>query len=81
SWLLDSAASTCISNNRSHFSTYTRYTETDTHKIIGIGSKQADGYGTVKRDFTVNGKTRTVTFERVLHLPSAPHNIISLGKL
>ncbi|CAK5269963.1 unnamed protein product [Mycena citricolor] len=78
SWLLDSAASVHISDNKSLFSSYESLKN---HKIIGIGSRSAEGQGTVQLVFEVRGRTTNVTLERVLYLPSSPYNIISLGKL
>ncbi|KAF7334034.1 hypothetical protein MVEN_02308800 [Mycena venus] len=77
SWLLDSAASTHIAN-KTIFSTFFPLSN---HEVIGIGSKRAEGNGTVTLQFTTGSRTNNVTLQRVLYLPSSPHNLISLGKL
>jgi hypothetical protein len=52
----------------------------DNHNIVGIGSKPAEGQGTVKIQFKIDSKLTTVTLQRVLYVPSSPYNLISLGK-
>jgi hypothetical protein len=78
SWLLDSAASVHITNNKSIFSSYIPL---DNHNIVGIGSKPAEGQRPVQLQFKVGSKLTTVTLQRVLYLPTSPYNLISLGKL
>lgn len=79
SWLADTAASSHITNNRAAF---TDYTSLHTH-VSGIGRQPADvqGCGTVHIRTTVSDELHTVKLTNVLHVPTARHNILSIGRL
>ena len=80
-WLADSAATTHIARNKSHFMDYI----TELNEIEGIapGSHlKTIGRGTIKLDFLVkNKKIFTVQLKDVKHAPTAPNNLISIGWL
>nr|GAT55525.1 predicted protein [Mycena chlorophos] len=78
SWLLDSGSSIHVANDRSIFQTYTAL---QGHHVYGIGKLSAPGEGSVRLQFTIDGRVNTVTLLNVVYLPSSPHNIISLGKM
>ena len=77
-WLLDSACSRTIVRNKSNFTTYS---ETPGHKIVGIGDSAGIGRGTVPLSFAVGKKSRACMMRDVLHCPTAPFNLVSLGRL
>ena len=80
-WLADSAATTHIARNKSHFTDYI----TKPNEIEGVtpGSPlKTIGRGTIKLDFLVkNKKIFTVQLKDVKHAPTAPNNLISIGWL
>lgn len=78
SWLLDSGSSVHITNNKSIFSAYV---PAKNHTVVGIGSTQAEGIGSVKLKLSIGKQTTYIMLERVLYLPNSPHNLVSLGKL
>src|SRR5579859_2903306 len=78
SWLLDSAASTHIVNNKSYF---TQYQETPRSSVIGIALAAQPGRGTVKISSRVSDATNIIKLKDVLYVPNAPHNLICLAKI
>src|ERR1700678_3303866 len=68
SWLSDSACTSHIARNKSHFITYTA---TPGHKISGFGNVPGLGRGTIRLESTVNGKSHTITLKDVVHAPDA----------
>ena len=80
-WLADSVVTTHIARNKSHFTDYI----TEPNEIEGIvpGSPlKMIGRGTMKLDFLVkNKKIFTVQLKDVKHAPTAPNNLISIGRL
>src|SRR6266481_6414488 len=81
-WLADSAATTHIARNRSHFMDYI----SKPNEIEGIapGSPlKTIGRGTIKIDFLVKNKNKifTVQLKDVKHAPTAPNNLISIRPL
>ena len=77
SWLSDSACTSHIAQNKSHFITYMA---TPGHKISGFGNVPGLGRGTIKLESTVNGKSHTITLKDVVHAPDAPFNLISISR-
>lgn len=47
----------------------------------GVGTDTAIGVGTVQLKSRVQGRDINITLNDVLHLPSLPHNLISLGRI
>ena len=81
-WLADSAATTHIARNRSHFMDY--ITEPNEIEGIALGLPlKTIGRGTIKIDFLVKNKNKifTVQLKDVKHAPMAPNNLISIGWL
>src|SRR5271168_2346335 len=77
SWLSDSACTSHIAWNKSHFITYTA---TPGHKISGFGNVPGLGRGTIRLESTVNKKSHTITLKDVVHAPDAPFNLISISR-
>ncbi|KAJ7050020.1 hypothetical protein C8F01DRAFT_1175395 [Mycena amicta] len=77
SWLLHSAASSHVTNDKSILSSYSPLENV----TIGIGSRPAIGTGTAELEFYVRSKRTKVTLLNVLYVPSSPHNFLSMGKL
>src|ERR1700678_2383037 len=77
SWLSDSACTSHIARNKSHFITYTA---TPGHQISGFGNVPGLGRGTIRLESTVNGKSHTITLKDVVHAPDAPFNLISISR-
>ena len=78
SWLLDSAASTHIINNKSLFH---QYHETPGHTVKGLGSASGMGRGVVKISSRIGTTISNITLQDALYVPAAPHNLICLGKI
>src|SRR6266481_3257334 len=81
-WLANSAATTHIARNRSHFTDY--ISELNEIKGITLGSPlKTIRRGTIKIDFLVKNKNKifTVQLKDVKHAPMAPNNLISIGQL
>ena len=76
SCLADSACTSHLTLERSYF---TEYTPTSGHFVKGLGNQPVLGRGTVKSTSHVDGKSYPITLNNVLHVPNAPHNLISLG--
>jgi transposase InsO family protein len=77
-WYADSAATSHITNRREIFETYTAIKT----RVRGIGSTaKAIGRGSVTLQCKINGKTRLLNLKSVLHIPDAPNNLVSIGRL
>ena len=77
SWLSDSACTSHIARNKSHFITYTA---TPGHRIFGFGNFPRLGQGTIKLESTIDGKSWIITLKDVVHAPDAPFNCISISR-
>lgn len=78
-WLGDTGSQVHIVSDRSLFE---EYVSTPGRTICGVGSTNVEGYGTVKLQFIVDGKSSgRVTLIDVLHVPTIPYHLISLGRL
>src|SRR6266481_4178370 len=81
-WLANSVATTHIARNRSHFMDY--ISEPNEIEGIALGSPlKTIRRGTIKFDFLVKSKNKifTVQLKDVKHAPTAPNNLISIGRL
>lgn len=81
SWLLDSGASSHMTNNRANFSAYI-----DVKPIVIETAKKgltlsAIGLGTVTASFEYKGIAHTYPIHNVLYVPDLSHNLLSLAKL
>jgi len=79
-WLADSAATTHIVRQCTHFESYMLETS-DIEGITPGASLRMYGRGNVPVEFKVKNKTYSVTLQDVKHVPNAPNNIISIGWL
>ena len=81
-WLANSVATTHIARNRSHFTDYTSEPNEIQGIALGLPLKTI-GRGTIKIDFLVKyqNKIVTVQLKDVKHAPTAPNNLISIGRL
>ena len=78
SWLLDSAASSHIVNNKSYFH---QYQETPGKIIKGMGSASQPGRGTIKISTRIGDTTNSIKLKDVLYVPESPQNLICLAKI
>jgi len=80
SWLVDSAASAHMCWMRACFDDYQR----STGRSVTMGEKGSvatAGVGTVVLNVIVQGKTRKIKLENVLHVPSMGFNLMSVGMM
>ncbi|KAJ6449892.1 hypothetical protein C8R45DRAFT_783458, partial [Mycena sanguinolenta] len=47
----------------------------------GVGTSPGLGTGTVKLSFPNGNATRPITLANAIHCPSAPYNLLSLGRI
>jgi len=80
SWLLDSAASAHMCWMRSCFDDYQSTTGRSV-KMGDKGSVATAGVGTVVFEVIVQGKTRKIKLEKVLHVPSVGFNLMSVSMM
>ena len=78
-WILDSATSSHISNNRMAFVDYFPLKDS-TVKGIGKEPATAAGIGTILLDFNVDNKTIGHQIKNVLHVPEAPNSLLSVSR-
>ena len=78
-WVLDSATTSHISNNRRTFTDYQVLTNA-TVKGIGKEPASAAGRGTVMIEFNVDGKKFQHRMKDVLHVPEAPNCLLSVAR-
>ena len=78
-WVLDSATTSHISNNRRTFIDYQVLTNA-TVKGIGKEPASAAGRGTVMIEFNVDGKKFQHRMRDVLHVPEAPNCLLSVAR-
>ncbi|KAH9944614.1 hypothetical protein B0H21DRAFT_678119, partial [Amylocystis lapponica] len=76
SWLGDTGTTAHIAHRREYF---LEYRETPGGNINSMGSTPTLGRGTVQLWAVHDGKRTTFTLHDVVHAPSSPHNLISLG--
>ena len=80
SWLVDSAASSHICWMRECFDDY----QTTTGRSVTMSDKRSiatSGVGSVVLNFIVNGKTRRIKLEKVLHAPTMGFSLMSVGMM
>ena len=80
SWLVDYAASAHMCWMRACFDDY----QTTTGRSVTMGdegSVATAGVGTVVLIVIVNGKTRKLKLEKVLHVPTMGFNLMSVGMM
>ena len=77
-WLGDTGSQSHICVGRSLFETYT---PTPGKTLYGIGTTPILGIGTVRIKFYTDQRQTLITLTDVLHVPSLPHHLISLGRL
>jgi len=80
SWLVDSAASAHMCWMRACFDEY----KTTTGRSVTMGDKGSvatAGVGTVVLNVIVQGKTRKIKLEKVLHVPTMGFNLMSVGMM
>jgi hypothetical protein len=78
SWLADSAATSHIVCNRNVF---LNYEETPGHTVKGFSNALAPGQGDIKIVSKVGTESFTITLKDVVHVPSAPYNLLSLSRI
>ena len=80
-WLVDSAITTHIVQERKHFVTYTA-DPSEIEGIIPVTSLKTHGYGTVAVEFKVKKKKiYSFSLHDVKHAPKAPNSLLSIGHL
>ncbi|CAK5270962.1 unnamed protein product [Mycena citricolor] len=77
-WLADSAATRHIVINKTLFSSYL---ETPGTNVTGFGQSSSPGSGTVEISSHVGTKAYDISLRDSMHVPNAPYNLISLGRL
>jgi Reverse transcriptase (RNA-dependent DNA polymerase)/gag-polypeptide of LTR copia-type/Integrase core domain/GAG-pre-integrase domain len=77
-WLIDSAASCHISNNRNMFSKITPV-HTNLHGVNGIG--QAKGRGEINLISQIDGREISIRLKDVVYAPQAPNCLISMSRI
>ncbi|KAJ7744591.1 hypothetical protein B0H16DRAFT_1278932, partial [Mycena metata] len=78
SWIADSGASKHILISRDLFHTYT---PTMNHTVSGFGSVRCHRVGTVTVASHVKASAFNITLGNALHVPNAPFNLISIGRI
>ena len=78
-WVLDSATTSHISNNRHTFTNFHALTNS-TVKGIGKEPASATGRGTIEMTFNVEGKEIRHCMKDVLHVPEAPNCLLSVSR-
>lgn len=75
-WLIDSACTSHIIRNKSHFSSYI---ETLGQTVKGFGKASTIGKGTAVVAAHFSSKAFNITLPNSLHVPDAPYNLISVA--
>ena len=78
-WVLDSATTSHICNNRNAFTGYTKLGNT-TVQGLGEVPAQAKGQGSVTIEFTMEGKIIQHKLKDVIHIPEAPNSLLSISR-
>jgi hypothetical protein len=78
SWLLDSAASTHIVNDKSYFH---QFQKTPGHEVKGFGTVTGIRRGIVKISSRIGSTINNIKLQDALYVPAAPHNLICLRKI
>lgn len=82
SWILDSGASSHMTNNRLLFRTYKEFGTPEVVNGAQEGSVfLAEGRGTIEAKLILRGKITTTTLHHVLYTPELAHNLLSVSKL
>jgi hypothetical protein len=77
-WLADCAATRHIVKSQSIFSTYS---ETPGHVVKGFGQSPSLGIGTALVASHVGNSAYSISLTESLHVPNAPYNLISIGRM
>lgn len=80
-WLLDSGASSHMTNDRSNFTTYELVQPVTIETAKKGLTLSAIGIGTVTATFMFNNTPHIRSVHNVLYVPNLTHNLLSLGKL
>lgn len=80
-WLLDSGASSHMTNNRTNFSAYMDVKPISIETAKKGLTLSAVGLGTVTASFVFKNETHTYPIHNVLYVPELSHNLLSLAKL
>jgi hypothetical protein len=78
SWLADSAATLHIVCDRNVF---LNYKETPGHTVKGFSNAPAPGRGDIRIVSKVGTESFTITLKDVVHVSSAPYNLLSLSQI
>ena len=78
-WVADTGTTSHITNQRDAFVTYQTLSD---KTVSGVGGLRTtvEGTGTVEVESICNGQKYLLRLENVLHIPSNPHNLFSLGR-
>jgi hypothetical protein len=78
-WVLDSATTSHISNDRNIFAEYTKLQDAT---VQGLGEipARARGHGSVIVDFNVEGKNIQHRLQKVLYVPEAANSLLSVSR-
>lgn len=60
---------------------FTSYTETPDHTVTGFGKTRAPGRGDIKIVIHMGNKAHDIILKDALHVPTAPFNLISVGRM
>ncbi|KAF5335922.1 hypothetical protein D9758_018331 [Tetrapyrgos nigripes] len=77
-WLLDTGCTRHVVRNKEYF---VDYVETPGHQLIGLGISSGLGTGTVNLTLTEGKETTRIALSNTIHCPTAPYNLISVGKI
>ncbi|KAJ7462579.1 hypothetical protein FB451DRAFT_960310, partial [Mycena latifolia] len=77
-WLADSAASKHILKDKNFFQSYTSAGD---HTVTGFGSVPCHGTGNAAVTSHVKKSAYNITLKDSLHVPEAPFNLISIGRI
>lgn len=81
SWLLDSGASSHMTNDRHYFSSYNSIPPIEIQTARKGITLQGIGRGTIRVRFVGRESSCEVSISDVLHVPDLTHNLVSLSKL
>lgn len=78
-WILDSACTSHMTNNRGNFTSCTP--QSNKSQVGNAEFQSSEGIGNVRVSAIVSGETKSVLFKDVLYVPSLLDNLISLSKV
>ncbi|KAJ6474343.1 hypothetical protein C8R45DRAFT_770194, partial [Mycena sanguinolenta] len=79
SWIADSGASKHILMSKEFFQSYA--SAGDNHTVSGFGSVRCHGTGSAAVASHVKNSAYNITLTDALHVPDAPYNLISIGRM